>query len=150
MTDIIPHPIILVTSVWSQPRQPLETNQKTAIPFFELHLKRLHLSFSCPQYTPKPGSPGKVYWLSGPPGAGKSTTCQLLARKKDFVYFEADATMNLINPFTDINVENPSIATFQGKALKVIPSTLIHAGSQFALPEAVLLMYSYYISSGLP
>ena len=77
------------------------------------------LCFSCPQYTPKPGSPGKVYWLSGPPGAGKSTTCQLMARKKEYVYFEADATMNLINPFTDINVDNPSMASFKGKSLKV-------------------------------
>ena len=74
---------------------------------------------SCPHITPRPGSPGKIYWLSGPPGAGKSTTCQLMARKKDFRYFEADCTMQLVNPFTDIHVDNPSVASFSSKSLKV-------------------------------
>merc|ERR1712110_12423 len=73
---------------------------------------------SCQQYTPKPGSPGRVYWLSGPPGSGKSTTCQMMARKKDFRYFEADATMSLVNPFTDISTDNPTMATYQNKPLK--------------------------------
>ena len=57
--------------------------------------------------------------MSGPPGAGKSTTCQLLARENDFRYFEADATVSMVNPFTDINVDNPSMATMNAKALKV-------------------------------
>jgi len=73
---------------------------------------------SCPQYIPKPGSPGKLYWLTGPPSSGKSTTCQLLARNKDFVYFEGDAAIGLINPFTDINAENLTSAIFTGKSLK--------------------------------
>ena len=75
--------------------------------------------FSCPHITPRPGTPGKVFWLSGPPGAGKSTTCQLMAREKGYRYFEADCTMNLVNPFTDIHVDNPSMASFQAKSLKV-------------------------------
>ena len=74
---------------------------------------------SCPHITPKPEKPGRIFWLSGPPGTGKSTTCQLMARKKGFVYYEADATMGLINPFIDINTENPSLATMRGKPLKV-------------------------------
>ena len=74
---------------------------------------------SCPHITPRPGTPGKIYWLSGPPGAGKSTTCQLMARLKDYRYYEADCTMQLINPFTDIYVDNPSIASFSAKSLKV-------------------------------
>ena len=74
---------------------------------------------SCPHIKPMPGKKGKIFWLSGPPGAGKSTTCQLMARKHDFVYYEADATMQFINPFVDLNVENPTVAAFAGKSLKV-------------------------------
>ena len=42
---------------------------------------------TCSHITPKPGAPGKIYWLSGPPGAGKSTICQLMAREKGFRQF---------------------------------------------------------------
>ena len=68
---------------------------------------------------PKPDQKGKLIWLSGPPGAGKSTTCQLMAKDKDFIYYEADSIMQLINPFTDPNVDNPSVASFSSKPLKV-------------------------------
>ena len=78
---------------------------------------------SCPHIKPMPGKKGKIFWLSGPPGAGKSTTCQLMARKHDFVYYEADATMQFINPFVDLNVENPTVAAFAGKSLKVNDAT---------------------------
>jgi len=76
---------------------------------------------SCPHITPKPGTPGRVFWLSGPPGAGKSTTCQLLARDNSYIYYEADCTASLINPFTDVNVENPSMASFGSAPLKNVP-----------------------------
>ena len=76
---------------------------------------------SCPHITPKPGKPGKIFWCSGPPGAGKSTTCQLLARKNDYVYYEADATMQLINPFVPIDAENPSLAQMFQKSLRGVP-----------------------------
>ena len=56
-------------------------------------------SHSCPHVKLQPGKPGKVFWLSGPPGAGKSTTCQLMAREKDFVFYEGDATSSFVNPF---------------------------------------------------
>ena len=74
---------------------------------------------SCPHIIPKPGEPGKIYWFSGPPGAGKSTTSQLLARKNGYVYYEADATMNLLNPFIPEDADNPSMAQMNQKSLKV-------------------------------
>ena len=58
--------------------------------------------------------------MSGPPGAGKSTTCQLLAKQKDYVYFEFDAVVEMVNPFPDLNAENPTLAAFKGKAVKVL------------------------------
>ena len=77
------------------------------------------LSHSCPHITPQPEKPGKIFWFSGPPGAGKSTTCQLLARKHGYIYYEANATEQLSNPFVDIHVEDPSLVSRSGKSLKV-------------------------------
>jgi ATP-dependent protease Clp ATPase subunit len=58
--------------------------------------------------------------LSGPPGAGKSTTCQLMAKEAGYVYYEADCTTNNLNPFIGTDVENPTIAAIRQKPLKVI------------------------------
>ena len=73
---------------------------------------------SCP-YKIQPEYQGKLVWFSGPPGAGKSTTGQLMSRKTGFVYFEADCTIHSLNPFVPPDVENPSLAFHQQKALKV-------------------------------
>ena len=78
------------------------------------------LIFSCPHITPKPEKPGKIYWLSGPPGAGKTTTCQLMAKKKDFIFYEADAMLILVNPFVDVSdVANVGKAFMGQTPLKV-------------------------------
>ena len=91
-------------------------------------IKNLCFSFSCPHITPQPEKPGRIFWLSGPPGAGKSTTCQLMARERgNFVYYEADATFQFINPFVDVHADNPSLAGFEGKALKVRGRDSIHS-----------------------
>ena len=42
-----------------------------------------------------------------------------MARENGYVYYEADATMGLTNPFIDIYVDNPTMAMFSSKALKV-------------------------------
>ena len=73
---------------------------------------------SCP-YPIQPDNQGKLIWVSGPPGAGKSTTAQLMGREAGYVYFEADCTMNACNPFVPTDVENPTLAAFQQKPLKV-------------------------------
>ena len=46
-----------------------------------------------------------------------------MAKEKGYVYYEADCIANLINPFTDINAENPSIAGFKSQPLKVSTTT---------------------------
>ena len=33
---------------------------------------------------------GRMIWMTGAPGMGKSTTAQILARNHGFVYYEAD------------------------------------------------------------
>ena len=76
------------------------------------------LAPSCP-YKIQPENQGKLIWLSGPPGAGKSTSAQLLSRNADFVYYEADCVMQHANPYIPPNVENPSMAQMVQKHLKV-------------------------------
>ena len=56
----------------------------------------------------------------GPPGAGKSTTAQRMARSHGYVYYEADCFFMFVNPFVDINAEEASLAMAAQKPLKVL------------------------------
>ena len=73
---------------------------------------------SCP-YKIQPENQGKLVWLSGPPGVGKSTTGQLLAKKANYVYYEVDCLNNYLNPFVPLDVEEPTKAAFRQKPVKV-------------------------------
>ena len=53
---------------------------------------------------------GKLVWISGPPGAGKSTTAHLMCKDAGYVHYEGDCTMSFINP---------AFAGFAQKPLKV-------------------------------
>ena len=66
----------------------------------------------------QPENQGKVLWFSGPPGAGKSTTAQLMAKTHGYVYYEADCLSIFTNPFIDIHTPNPSMAQMNQKPLK--------------------------------
>ena len=61
---------------------------------------------------------GKLVWLSGSPGMGKSTSAQYLAKDHGFVYYEADAFGLLLNPFNTLESDNPSLATSSQRVLK--------------------------------
>ena len=61
---------------------------------------------------------GKLLWFSGAPGMGKSTSAQILARDKGYVYYEADAFNMLLNPFNPLDSKDPSLETAKQKILK--------------------------------
>merc|ERR1711936_155803 len=66
----------------------------------------------------QPETQGKIIWLSGAPGMGKSTTAQILGRLHGYVYYEADCFASPKNPFIPLDVENPSLAQMRQRVLK--------------------------------
>ena len=72
-----------------------------------------------PKATVQPDNQGKVLWLSGPPGAGKSTTAQYLAREKGWVYYEADCYFSSLDPFVPLDVPEPTMAHMKQQPIKV-------------------------------
>ena len=61
---------------------------------------------------------GKLIWLCGAPGLGKSTSAQMLGRDHGFVYYEADCFLHLKNPYIPLTAENPTLAQIRQKILK--------------------------------
>ena len=76
-------------------------------------------------YKVQPENQGKLVWISGAPGLGKSTSAMLLARKAGFVYFEADAFMLHLNPYVPTDSEDPSLATAGQNFLTGVPQERI-------------------------
>merc|ERR1712141_848643 len=71
-----------------------------------------------PGFTPQPENQGKILFLSGPPGAGKSTTAQYLAKEMGWVYYEADCYGGVVDPFIPLEVDEPSLAQMKQKPIK--------------------------------
>ena len=59
------------------------------------------------------------FYSKGPPGAGKSTSGQMLGRNHGYVYYEADCYGMFANPFVDPNVDEPTLQIMSQKPLKV-------------------------------
>jgi len=68
-------------------------------------------------YKLHPEKLGRILWLTGSPGMGKSTSAQLLARSHGYVYYEADCFGSLRNPYVPLEVADPSVAQMHQKAL---------------------------------
>ena len=63
---------------------------------------------------------GKLIFLSGTPGSGKSSVALRLAQKEGFVYYEGDCFGNFTNPYIPLHVDEPSKAAVKQKPVKVI------------------------------
>ena len=78
-------------------------------------------------YKIEPENMGKLLWLSGAPGLGKSTSGLYLSRKAGYVYYEADAFGGHLNPYIPPNVAEPSLATMKQRPLKGVPKERLDA-----------------------
>jgi len=79
------------------------------------------------EYKIQPENQGKLLWLSGAPGLGKSTSGMLLGRKAGYVYYEADAFIGHTNPYVSTDVEEPTLAMMSQNFLKGVPQERIDA-----------------------
>ena len=61
-------------------------------------------------------------FFKGPPGAGKSTSTQLLGRNHGYIFYEGDAFFSGANPFIDPHIEFEPWQQNKQKPLKVNPS----------------------------
>lgn len=85
-------------------------------------------------YKIQPENQGKLIWISGPPGAGKSTTAQLFSRNNGYVYYEADCVMNHANPYIPKDRENPSMGQWYQNHIKNVKEdhfTKVSYGEEF-------------------
>ena len=57
--------------------------------------------------------------LSSKSSIGKSTTAQLMAKEKGWVYYEADCFGRCVNPFIPLDVDEPSMAQIKQQPIKV-------------------------------
>ena len=68
-------------------------------------------------YKLEPERQGKLLWITGAPGLGKSTTGQLLSRNHGFVFYEGDCFWGLRNPYIPPNVPEASCAQLNQRRL---------------------------------
>ena len=69
-------------------------------------------------YKVQPEKAGRVIWLTGAPGMGKSTTAQMLGRHHGYVYYEADCFGSMKNPYVSLEAADPTMAMVHQKTLK--------------------------------
>merc|ERR1712038_953741 len=69
-------------------------------------------------YKVQPNNVGKLVWISGAPGSGKSTVAHLLSKQFGYVYYEGDAFFDHLNPYIPPDVDDPSNACHQQMRLR--------------------------------
>ena len=92
-----------------------------------------HVSSPSTPFEIKPGKPGKFVWVTGTPGAGKTTSAFNLGKKHGFVYFEADCYFLHTNPYVPLDVESPAGAFFKQPPLKVQKNILSYPNIIYAI-----------------
>ena len=78
-------------------------------------------------YKLQPEFQGKLIWVTGAPGLGKSTSGLYLSKMAGYVYYEADAWGMNVNPYIPPDVEEPSLATCKQKPLRGVPQERLDA-----------------------
>ena len=78
-------------------------------------------------YKIQPNKKGKLIWVSGAPGMGKSTSAQILSKTSGYVYYEGDFFMTNVNPYIPPSSGEPSLAGFKQNFLKGLPQERIDA-----------------------
>ena len=69
-------------------------------------------------YKIQPENQGKLLWITGTPGIGKSTSAQLLGKTHGYVYYEGDCFVGIKNPYIPRDADNPSMAQVSQRPLK--------------------------------
>ena len=59
-------------------------------------------------YKIEPENQGRLLWITGAPGLGKSTAADMLSKKYNYVYYEADAFLWHLNPYIPPDVDESS------------------------------------------
>ena len=57
-------------------------------------------------FYPVSSQQGKILFLSGAPGAGKTTSAYMLAKNHGYVYYEGDCFTHMANPYVPLDVDN--------------------------------------------
>ena len=68
-------------------------------------------------YKLEPERQGKLVWITGAPGLGKSTTAQMLSRNHGFVFYEGDCFFGLRNPYIPSHVPEATLAQLKQSKL---------------------------------
>ena len=70
-------------------------------------------------YTPQPAKVGKLIWISGPSGMGKTTTARILQEEEGFVNYEGDCFIMGCNPY--LGASEKGFSELGTKVLSGIP-----------------------------
>ena len=81
----------------------------------------------CPFVVPNPDQEGKLIWLTGPPGSGKSITSQYFAKTHGFIHYQGDCFTEFLNPFTDLEADEATLSQMMQVPLQDVPESTYQA-----------------------